>query len=76
MIGLKATDVTGLFQEEVRVINFTTEENIDSWNTVHYSSSSVGGHYDSLFIECPGSVIATWYGRVVKPVHRKGTIYY
>ena len=54
MIGLKATDVTGLFQEEVRVINFTTEENIDSWNTVHYSSSSFGVHYNSLFSKCPG----------------------
>ena len=36
----------------------------------------IDGHYNSLFTERPSSNTVTRYGRVVKPVHREGTIYY
>ena len=49
-----------------------------SIGTVRFASRDniIGGHFDSLFAERPSSVKGTRYGRVVKPVHRKGTIYY
>ena len=49
-----------------------------SIGTVRFASRDniIGGHFDSLFAERPSSVKGTRYGRVVKPVHREGTIYY
>ena len=49
-----------------------------SVGTVRFASHDniIDGHYDSLFDERPSSIKSTRYGRVVKPVHREGTIYY
>ena len=49
MIGLVATDVAGLLQGDVIVINCTTIKNNDSWVIANYNSGSVGGNFDSLF---------------------------
>ena len=57
IIGLVATDVAGLLHGEV--INCTTVDHINSWVIANYNSSSVGGHYGSLFVECPSIVKTT-----------------
>ena len=48
-----------------------------SFGTVRFANRDniIGGYYDSLFAGRPSSVKVTGYGRVVKPVHREGTIY-
>ena len=49
-----------------------------SVGTVRFASHDniIDGHYDSLFDERPSSIKSTRYGRIVKPVHREGTVYY
>ena len=62
-IRLVATDVAGLLHGEgylkAKVINCTTVDHINSWVIANYNSSSVGGHYGSLFVECPSIVKTT-----------------
>ena len=52
------------FSVSVGTVRFASRDNI------------IGGDYDSLFAGRPSSVKVTRYGRVVKPVHKEGTIYY
>ena len=49
-----------------------------SVGTVTFANNDniIDDHYDCLFAGHSSSINVTRYGRVVKPVHKEGTIYY